>query len=286
MLTEERPAALTTYETAITTQDNYNFTQALWYQRFTGRSPPGSQCSSYNISIDEKFTTTNGLFQYTLLSIDGGRQSISYSAIPLYGCDVIDMIVDADTGASMVTLIAYVACTVSDFSFVSKTSYVVSALPSLRGDDSAASPAQAMFSGNDSSITPRNYVSLVFVISLQSVFHLLNSPFRLSVLAGDLQNVVQASVIESDTFPARVAMEGVPSCSKHPNFSTYVSKFCENNDTIPVTIMYGGPATGACLSHRYIGSSTHLFYRVYGVRKRNENTNQYNQGRQIRLLLG
>lgn len=145
------------------TTSSFNDTRTVWYHRLIGAPAPGSQCSSYNLTVGQAFKTTNSLLDYTLLSIEGKRQTISYSALPLYDCDVIDMVADTDVGATTVTLIAYVACTSNELPIVAKTTYVFSQLPSIQDDGAVSSPAQRMFQTNNSALTPPDNISFVCV---------------------------------------------------------------------------------------------------------------------------
>lgn len=40
--------------------------------------------------------------------------------------------------------------------------------------------------------------------------------------------------------PGRISIQGLPSCSRHPEYSSFVSDYCNDDDNVPVTWLYGG----------------------------------------------
>lgn len=138
------PVALTTYDAIVVTTEDFNATQILWYHRFTGSPTPGSQCSSYNLTVGQTFTTTNNILTYTLLSIEGGKKIFPYTGLPLGECDVISATIDVDLEATTVEYIAYVACNSTGLQITAKTEYVWSILPSLE-DRGQSSPGASFY---------------------------------------------------------------------------------------------------------------------------------------------
>lgn len=234
--------ALTTYNDIVVTTDSFNATQTLWYHRFTFGGPPkpGTQCTTYNLTVGQPFTTSTKILTYTLLTINGDKTIFPYAGVPLESCDVISAAVDVDPIATTVNNVVHVACNATGLQITAKTEYVWSLLPSLQ-DLSYLSPAEEFFEPmSDGNRRPREFVQLGYVglLILLLVFPDIYYD-RLATTSSNLIALVRAAV-GSENAPERISMQGLPSCSQLPMWSNYVSTYCNHSDVAPVTWLYGG----------------------------------------------
>lgn len=199
---------MTTYDTVLTSTNNYNATQQFWYHRFIGDPQPGSQCSSYNLSIGQEFSTTNNLLTYTLGLIEGDKKVLPYKALPLQECDVISAYVGVDLPGTTVTVSAYVACNSSEIQMVAKTQYVYS-LFDLSLDSSVWSPAQEAFGISDANRQRQiSYISDRYVITQPDRYLLLTHDYVEPVFS--LPIVIQRCSVQRSRI-AQCSFQNLPS---------------------------------------------------------------------------
>jgi hypothetical protein len=109
-------------------------TQKLWYDRFfPGVAKPGTLCDPHVFNVGDSFTTSYGIFQWTVEFIakpNAGKSGIAYSGTTLENCDITALYLNGDMRTSTLDVAAVVSCHVqNDFDMNIRTSFSIDSLP-------------------------------------------------------------------------------------------------------------------------------------------------------------
>lgn len=161
-----------------------------------------------------------------------------------------------DLVATTVSSIAYVACNTTGLQITARTEYVWSALPSIE-DVGRPSPGRTFFQTPIPG--PSNYVAFGYAhYPLSARGHAYRNNYSLSTASANLKALLQYFPTgELADTPGRISVQGIPSCSNHPLYSSWIQSYCNSDDTVPVTWLYGGG----------LESSASFFPRVFQLTK-------------------
>ncbi|KDQ10673.1 hypothetical protein BOTBODRAFT_487489 [Botryobasidium botryosum FD-172 SS1] len=207
--------ALTAYDTVITKTSDFNATQSHWYNRFSGPEKPGTLCDSYNFTVGETFSTTNLLFEYTVLSVGANQTTLPYSGTGLDSCDILNISIDADSLAYTGTAVAYFACKSPDFPLIAKTTFTGSRhlTKSTRAEAFITQYSEDRF----------NSVNVVYMMEL-AITDVLNQ----------MINVGPSSA----ALPSALSTWAIPNCSKvsAQNYTSIMPNCTTGNNSPPTWI--------------------------------------------------
>jgi hypothetical protein len=121
-------AMITAFET------EFNVTQKLWYHRFfPDVAKPDTLCDPHVFNVGDSFTTSYGIFQWTIKSIvkpSAGKSGIAYSGTTLEDCDIATLYLNGDLRTSTLDVTAMVSCNIqNDFDLNIKTTFSIDSLP-------------------------------------------------------------------------------------------------------------------------------------------------------------
>ena len=109
--------ALTGYQNVSTPSNDYQHVPVNWWNSVAPLPKPGSLCTPQNLSAGDSFTTTSGIFQWTVTYPDNTNTLIpftSYRGVNLEACDVSYLGIDANTLSFNFGLSASVLCNSTD----------------------------------------------------------------------------------------------------------------------------------------------------------------------------
>jgi hypothetical protein len=109
--------ALAGYQNVSTLSNDYQHVPVNWWNSIVPLPKPGSLCTPQNLSAGDSFTTTSGIFQWTVTYPDNTDPSIPfipYRGVNLEACDVSYLGINANALSSNFGLSASVLCNSTD----------------------------------------------------------------------------------------------------------------------------------------------------------------------------